>query len=341
VESRSAHLVEGVRLKEPLLLPPLRLSPLAPERGYGGRELLGAFNGELSDAGFATRIAPSAWAPQVAPRRRLALAVCQRLETAEASKAIQAHSLLVARLVDLLALTHGGAPREVGGVVEVAEPEGTWRTLAILAGQGPWPGSPLAQLATDQLAIGQLTLPELWRQPQRDPRAPVWLSLHRGIAGEPRWDVRLLRLVALLEAIAIETIPAGQAVVDRTGAQLFDYDGKPAGSTDARGRIYLLLDRCLAALHLADEPLRTQPEHSLWHEIGIWRDVRNAVAHEGRCPLPRSGAGTTRQRRVVAAFERAARGGSLDGGWLRYADTAAAAADLVLRAAVRGILAPS
>lgn len=338
VLTRSAYLLEGVRLEEPMTLTPLLVSQVAVERGYGGRDLREVLNQELGDAGFVTEIAPWSWGPQVAPGRRLALAVCERLETGDVHEALHAYSVLIARLTDLLALTHGGAPRAVGGVMELAQPDGTWRTLSIMAGGGASAGSSLARLASDTHTIEQLSLPQLWEQPPRDPRVGVWLSLHRGITAEPRWDVRIFRSFSLLETIATETMPADQLLIDRAGESLAGYDGKPTSSATARGRVYLLLERCLAALELADDPIRTHPEHSLWHETGIWGDVRNAVAHEGHWQ-PSRGAVARRHRRVIEAFERAARGGSLDSGWLRYADAAAAGGELVLRAAVVGLLA--
>jgi hypothetical protein len=72
--------------------------------------------------------------------------------------------------------------------------------------------------------------------------------------------------------------------------------------------------------------------------LAIWVDVRNAVAHEGQWWPPQRGATARRHRRVAEAFERAARGDNLESGWLRYVDAIAAGGELVLRAAVAGLL---
>lgn len=99
----------------------------------------------------------------------------------------------------------------------------------------------------------------------------------------------------------------------------------------------MLVAETLGALSLSHAPLLAHPSHTLWHEVGVWLDVRNAVAHEGLwAPQPHVSSDPSAQRRVTEAFETVARGGGLDAGTIAYTDTCSAAAEAVLRAAVLG-----
>lgn len=337
--SRSAYLIEGVRLDTEWRLMPLVARPTAPDRGYFGRDGREIFNAELADAGFVTRISRPGWGAQIAPRHRLALVLVDAVEVEQSSDGVRLANLVVSRLADLVALTHGGAPRVVGGVNEISEDGGNWRTLAIMAGGGPWPGSKLEKLATDADNVPSLSIAALWSSLDAEARAPLWLSLHRGIAAEPRWDARVFRLCSLLETIGREVYPRAVPVVDPLGHRLHNHGGQAATTSTARGVIYMLLRHSLHAVSFPNEPLRAHPDRTLWDEVGIWVDVRNAVAHEGMwSPPPLPSRSTSSQRRTAEAFELAGRGDGLESGWIRYEEACAASAELVLRAAVLGHL---
>ncbi|MGH2743815.1 MAG: hypothetical protein ACRDN8_15340, partial [Thermoleophilaceae bacterium] len=270
----------------------------------------------------------------------LALVLTDAMEVDEAPTGTLLAKLMVNRLADLLALTQGGAPRVVAGVSEISENDpARWRTLAIMAGGGPWPGSKLENLATDAATVPSLNVAALWTTLDIEPRAPLWLSLHRGIAAEPRWDTRIFRICSLLETMGAEVFAKAVAVVDGEGRRLRGHGGQQMTTATPRGAAYMLLRRSLHALSLPDDPLLAHPSRTLWDQVGVWVDVRNAVAHEGSWrppPLPTRKA--RRQQRVAEAFELAGRGDGLEGGWIRYDQACAAGAELALRAAVLGHL---
>lgn len=334
---RSAFLIEGLRIDDELRLAPLVVRPVGLERGYFGKDGREIFNAELADAGLVTHIGRPAWSTQIGPRHRLALVLSDVLEVDDAPRGTLVSTAMVSRLADLLALTEGGAPRVVAGVTEVCENGPmSWRTLAIMAGSGPWPGSKHEKLAPGGSPRAGLDVAAVWSSLTRDPRTAFWLSLHRGIAPEPRWDVRMFRRCSLLETVGGEVIGQGAPVIDDQGRPLRGPDGRAATTSTLRGAIYTLVRRSLDVASLPDGILCAHPSRTLWDEIDVWAEVRNAVAHEGgwRPADPN----VPRSRRVIEAFELAGRGDGLESGWLRYDEACAAAAELVLRAAAVGHL---
>ena len=333
---RGAYLIDGVRLERELRTAPLTARPIPIERGFVGRDGRELFNTELTDLGFVTVIDRPIWGTQFGPRHRLALVITDEIEVDNMPTCVLSVDATVGQLADLLALSHGGAPRVFAGVLEVSHDRGgRWQPLAVQAGSGPWPGSLLEKLAVPGEPVGPLDVAGLLPGLHSDARVPLWLSMHRGIAGELRWDARVFRLTALLETIAKELIPSGVTVVGWEGDVLLDLEGKPATTKQLRGAIYGLLLRSLRSLSLKDQSLRAHPSRTLWEEVGVWVDIRSAVAHEGIWrPPPSPSRKAAAQRRVAEAFELAGRGDGLEGGWMRYAEACGAATEAVLRAAV-------
>jgi hypothetical protein len=314
--------------------------PVGIDRGFVGRDGREIFNRELAEIGFVTDINAPAWGVQFGPRHRLALIESEALDIGDGVAGAQIPNALASRVGDLLALTNGGAPRLLAGVTEVSDDEGAhWRTLAIMAGSGPFPGSILESRPTGGQPIESLDTETLWTHIDDDPRVPLWLSLYRGIAAEPSWDVRVFRACSLLEAVAHEVFPSPVQATNEAGEQLLDYGGHPATTRKARGAIYMLSRRCLEVLSISDDLLLAHDNKALWDEVGVWVDVRNAVAHEGRwLPHPSASAKPNRQERVAAAFDVAGLGDGVEAGSARYAAACAAGVEVVLRAAAAGLL---
>lgn len=279
----------------------------------------------------------SSWGMQIAPRRRLALAVSHPIDVDGVAESLVL-GRLASRAADALTLSHGGAPRLVGGVTEISDDGSTWRAIAVQVGSGQWPGSALEKLAS---SVQPLDIETVWRSDTSDPRLGLGLPLYRGMAAEDRWDTRILRSIALLEAIASEAFPSSVAVMDRTGGKLLGHGGKPARTRETRGRIFMLLQHCLTAVGIDDAALLTHSDHTLWHEVGVWVDMRHAVAHQGQwLPPPIPVSSPTSQARVAAAFETAGRGDGMDGRTRRYSDACAAATEVVLRTAAQTQIGP-
>jgi hypothetical protein len=334
---RFAYLVSGLRLDEPVEVGDMTLTPVPTTVGYRGRELREVLNGLLAEVGYVTDLRRPIWAAQVAPRNRLVFVVGTPRATDDIAGAVLGSRAAVGRVLDLLTLIHGGAPRLVAGVNETSSEDGEWRTLAVSAGSGAWPGSTLEKLSQDAAAPKALDVDAAFVHAASNARTALWLSLYRDLAEEPRWDVRILRCWSLLESIGREVIAVDRPVLDEAGVPRLDGNGRPLTPRKSQlARVWLLVGDAIGAVSSSDVALRAHPSRSLWEEVGVWYDVRNAVAHEGLWQPPtRAAPGSARRQRVARAFEVAARGDALDSGWLRYADAAFAAVEAVLRAAVQ------
>lgn len=327
---RAAFLIDGLRLEEPLRLGTVLFVPVAPERGFIGRDGREIFNGELDEHGFVTHIQPSSWGMQLAPRRKMAVAL---VDVIDGEIELWRSTIeMVRQALDLLALSHGGDPQDVAGVLEVQE-DGQWRTLAEMFGSGPRPGSVLERIAPEGCGVEPLDVLAAWRGRMRDHRIALWLRLYRALVAEARWDVRVLRAFSLLEAIGRELYPDDAVIVDEHGDPRLQPNGKNYTTGDARGVVWKLVDDALRQLQLAPAILLAHPERDLWDEVEIWLSVRNAVAHEGAWRPPAPGLSSAERReRTVGAFSQAGRGEGADQGAQRYRDAIQAAAEVVLRA---------
>jgi hypothetical protein len=322
----------------PVRMAPLSLSQVSLDRGYVGREARKIFNSELADAGFVTAVERPIWGAQIAPYRRLVSVISDELDVDSVSE-VGALNSLAAKCANVLAVIWGGAPEVIAGATEVWEQRQGWRTLSVSVGGGAWQASIVRKLLPDGAVLEDDDPAELWAASGRDPRVPLWLSLFRGLSGDRAWDRRVFRACSLLETIASEVAPRRSAVVDRNGDELLDREGRVATTKQSQGKIHWTVQRSLVALDLPDVLVAAHPSRTLWEEVGVWYDVRNAVAHEGYwAPPPRPTRRERRRSEVADAFAVAAGGDGLDSGSLRYSDKSCAAVEVVLRAALRGEL---
>src|SRR5689334_20749889 len=125
--------------------------------------------------------------------------------------------------------------------------------FTVMVGAGSVPETVLARLLPDSETLAPVDAQLAWTRAQLDPLIALWLSLYSGVAGEPRWDVKILRCCSLLEAIARERLPAESPVTDGAGKPLVGYGGAPATTGSLRGK--LKLGRPDRRLELADEPI--------------------------------------------------------------------------------------
>lgn len=330
---RSAALIEGLRLEESLSVGALVFEPVPHEAGFAGRELRRTFNDLLAARGFVSEFDRPMWAVQLAPRRRLAFVATPPVEVDEIAPASMEATRELRRLVNVLALTHGGAPQIFAAANEVSSDGGkSWRPLALMAGSGVYPGNVLERLLPDGELLTAVDPRDIWLHAKSSPLIALWLSLYRGISAENRWDVRVLRACSLLEAIGRERVDRSTGVVDEAGNALFDHGGKQATTRQLRGLTYVLVRDGVEAVLSSPRVLLTRDTQSLWDEVGIWVDIRNMVAHEGQW-LPPALASTLEdsQRRSAAALKLAGRSDGYDSGGRRYNDTVMAATEVVLR----------
>lgn len=333
---RSAALIEGLRLDDELSVGALVVVPVPLEAGFAGRELRQTFNDLLAAQGFVSVCERPTWGAQLATRRRLAFVATPPVEVDQPEPASIEATRTLGRLVDALALTHGGAPRIFAAANEFSSDGGeSWRTLTVAVGGGTYPGSVLERLLPDGELLSATTPLDVWARAESAPLVALWLSLYRGISAERRWDVRVLRACSLLEAIGRERLDRKTPVLDESGNVLLDHSGKQATTGTLRGLMYMLVRDAVDAVLSSPSALLTHDTTSLWEEIGVWADIRNMVGHEGQW-LPPALPSTleAEQRRSAAALELAGRGDGYDAGARRYADAVSAATETVLRAAV-------
>jgi hypothetical protein len=334
---RSAALIEGLRLDDALPIGALVVEPVPHEGGFAGRELRQTFNDLLAAHGFVSTFDRPGWAMQLAPRRRLAFVATTPVEVEQIVPASLEASRELGRLVDALALTHGGAPRIFAAANEFSSDEGwSWRTLALMAGSGTYPGNALERLLPDGELLGAVDPRDIWVGAKSSPLIALWLSLYRGVSAEPRWDVRMLRACSLLEAIGRERIDRDTAiVVDTDGEALLDHDGQQATARTLRGLLYVLVSQAVETVLSSPRVLLAHDQRSLWEEVGVWADIRNMVGHEGQwLPPPFPSTLKGQQQRSAAALELAGRGDGYEGGANRYCDAVMAGTEVVLRSLV-------
>jgi hypothetical protein len=333
---RSAALIEGLRLEDALPIGALVVAPVPHEGGFAGQELRQTFNDLMAAHGFVSAFDRAGWAMQLATRHRLAFVATPPIETDQVVPASMEATRTLGRLVDALALTHGGAPRIFAAANEFSPDGGkTWRTLALMAGGGTHPGNVLERLLPDNDRLTAIGPHDIWVHAESTPLVALWLSLYRGVSAERRWDVRVLRACSLLEAIGRERLDRKTLVIDESGNVLLDHSGRQPTTGQLRGLMYMLVGDAVDAVVSSPRVLLTHDTRSLWGEIGIWTDIRNMVGHEGQW-LPPALPSTLveAQQRSAAALELAGRGDGYDAGALRYADAVMAGTETVLRAVV-------
>lgn len=332
---RAAVLIEGLRLDGDLHVGGVRVIPVAIEHGFSGRELREPLNALLAEHGFVSMFGRPVWAAQIGPQRRLSFAVAPAIEVPEIVEASQEASARLAQLVDALSVTHGGAPRIFASVHEQSDDGDAWRPFALMVGGGIRPGSVLERLLPDEDRLLPIEPLDVWARALADPLVSLWQSLYRGIAGEQRWDTKILRCCTLLEAIGRERLHDKAEVREASGRRLLDEHGKPAKTNTLRGKLYALASDAVGSIVTSPRALLCHDSRNLWNEVGVWADVRNMVAHEGLWKPPHiTSTLRAEQRRTAAAFELAGRGDGLEAGWLRYTDAVSAGTEAVLRAIV-------
>lgn len=330
-----AVLAEGVRVPEALTIAGgIQVSPISERIGRDGCAVM---NAVLARAGFASEVTELQWMMSIGPRRPLFSLVTPPYNAAH-PEAWEHLSALVTLAIDALSLTFGGSGRITGSVTECFRPDESWRTLAIAVGGPNWPVSQLRRLLPDGSLLAEFSPDEVMRAMTFQPRLAVWISLYVGAVGEARREVRHVRFWSTLESIASELIPEGEDVMDAGGAFAANDDGGKASTTHARGRVMALVVRALHKTAISADPLIAHPDHDLWEEVGVWKDIRDLVLHAGTWHPVRLDEPDPRRRRaglrVENHAERAARGDPIDAGFDRYESCLQATVEIVLRAAI-------
>lgn len=330
---RTVWFLEGVRVPEPLIVDDVAIIPFRSVAVT--RYLPQLLNEPLQEIGFATVLGgPALIASGSASRPVVGLVI--EAETTDPDELFDVFRMLGEQFRTALVFVYGGEARLLGQVLEVRDDDGTsWRLLSFAHGGPGSIKSELAALAPDGWSQPTPSVAEAIDALRRRPLVGLWCNLFASAVGEPRWDIRILRLWSVLETIAKRVIPKAAPVVDESGQHLTTHDGKEARAKDARGAVYLLLLRTRELLPVPDAIALCHPDHELWDEVDVWVTVRNGVAHDGTWPSPHSAPAAI--ERVAPSIERAARpGGTTEEGLDRYARHLKAWVEAVLVAATLG-----
>ncbi len=236
------------------------------------------------------------------------------------------------RFMDLLTLIKGGTPRVVASVFAASTAAGGWQALALSAPGAARMGSDLLALLPDQAEPRLGTIGRASVAATADPRLVLWLRLFRAACQTDGWDARTFQLFVLLDVIGQVHVAPRQPVLGTNNRPLRNDNGKAATTSQPRGRLHHLVQQSLDACSVPESTVLAHADHSLWHEIGIWLDIRDTVAHEGSWTA--EGRRGPSWERIRAAATAAARGGGLDEGVQRYERAIGAAAETVLHAAI-------
>lgn len=332
---RTVWFIEGVRVPDPLIVADVAIIPF-PSVAVT-RYLAQLLEHPLQELGFATDFnGPALIASGSASRPVVGLVM--EAETTNVGEVLDLFRTLGDQIRTALVFVYGGEARLLAQVVETSDDGGiSWRPLSFANGGPGSIRSELAALAPDGWSPPTPSLAEAMDSFRRRPLVGLWCTLFSSAVGEPRWDVRILRLWSVLETIAKRAIPKGSPVVDANGTQLTTHDGMTPKAKDARGAVYLLLQRTRELLPVPDEIALCHPDHELWDEVDVWLTIRNGVAHDGTWPSPNSKPASV--ARVAVSIDRAAReGGTVDEGLDRYARHLKAWVEAVLAAAALGHL---
>jgi hypothetical protein len=325
---RMALLGEGVHVVESTTVGGVDVTRPDARIGRENREVLQQL---LDQSDFRITIDHPTWMANAATRRPVYFLVTPWLEADSAAEAHSHLNNILSMIVDTLSLSYGGEPRTIGYVMEIGDPGQTPRPVIVAVGGPPWPTSQLQRLAPADVQVPVSSVEDLYQSMAHRPRVALWARLFTPIAGEHRWDLRVLRLSSLLEGVAREVNPSIVTLAQTNGTALLDREGRTATTADFRGRLYQLVEAACRGVGIPNDTLIATPNETLWTEVGVWADLRNVVAHDGRwLPAPAPTGLPSPRDRSEAAAKLASQDGVLDEGLIRYSDCIMAATEVVL-----------
>jgi hypothetical protein len=299
---RAAVLADGCLLSRVMFVPGLEAIPI--EKSTLGSAAPEVMNAAIAQLDFAGGVDPNWWIGEYAQRRPTLLLVARRIIAHDAPLAVAELRNRMRILLNLLAVSRGATASLIGGYLEAETDTKDWTPVGAWIETDTYSGNLLTGFLSGENQTG---LFRRWGKVESDPRIGLWLSLFADALAESRWDFRFFRFFNLLETIALEVVGNGKTVVDGMGNVVKDASGNPATTSSARGKVYAAL---IAASHggsSVDSNHCVRPGVTLWQEVRVWTDIRNAVAHEGgfRNWDPLQASSSARNRRVAAAFESA------------------------------------
>lgn len=218
-----------------------------------------------------------------AARSHLALVQLPRVRAEDGRQAISWSAEQSRKLLDLIGLNRNDSPALIAAAVGKRHIDGT----VIFEGATSFGREYRGNLLTGMLSgedVGLLV--QQWNYLAADPRPSLWLRLFNEAIADARWDYRVLSFFNLLEGIGRQVVPKNTPVLDAACNPQLRSDGKPYTSAQARGTVYLLLQRVEHHMPLVGQADGTSVQADLWDEIELWVSIRNQVAHTGSWDLP-------------------------------------------------------
>lgn len=277
-EFRAVAVVEDCYLTKSLFIPGIEAFPLDwPSRGADTYRLL---ESATEVAGFAHLGFRPAWMAIHAGTQYPAVGVVAR--SIYATDPTVAHKMFLQAVEvvgGLLAVARDCAPRPTAYTLEIRDQSsGEWRGLMTGPFGTPYSGATGAGPAAGESQRELVAWFESWRSA---PRLQLWISQWSSAIATEHWDRQCLAIVTLLEGMSRELIPQPGRPLASDGTQLSGWDGKVSNAGIARSRVYQLLMRVAKSLEIEATEFVSGKESDLWHEVGIWVDIRDAVAHHG------------------------------------------------------------
>lgn len=308
--------IGGLSLRETLTAGDVRAHDLAGVRW--GREIPEVVPAVLTEHGWDDFSFPGpAWLATTGDWGQASLVIVDDESNSGEDLAGSAHLQAMARAIrfmDLITLIKGGTPRVVASVFAARTSAGGWQALALSAPSAARTGSDLLSLLPDQAEPRLGTIGNASVAATADPQLVLWLRLFRAACQTEGWDARTFQLFVLLDVIGQAHVAPRQPVLASNNRPLRNDNGKAATTSQPRGRLYHLVQQSFDACSVPESTVLAHAGHSLWHEIGIWLDIRDIVAHEASWTA--EGRRGSSWERVRAAATVAARGGGLDEGVL-------------------------
>jgi hypothetical protein len=275
-EHRVAFLADGVLLTRSLYIPGVAMHPV--QSATRGSDVPDIFNSLLTQAGWPSRLDPSAWTTEYSRRRPVVLSVASSVIAENGESALRYVREKVQSFLYLMSFLRGAEPQLISALVEVRDSSGNWITDIGWIDGAPYGGNLLGGFMGGE---GQHAILASWDAIETDEKIKLWLSLFSDSTREQRWDFKWFRLFNLLEAISFEKYGETSPVIDFTGTPIKRPDGKITKTNGARGKVHRLVRDASVIASVAESSFCANTGQSLWDVAQIWTYVRNAVAHEG------------------------------------------------------------
>ena len=266
---RAVALIEGLLLTQSTRVPGIEIYAL--QQTLGSEQGTVSYLRDLTNAMFGSTFSAEAHSDRGLPCVALKFSDV-RADTAEMVLPFALDS--ASRMTDLLGFNRLARPQVIAlAVLDEAGSVRSWVDPTRSQYKGNLAGGFVAGESTQELLLQ-------WSHMQADPRVSLWLSQVNDARAERRWEYRVLRYFNLLEGMSKGSLGVKADVLDAQGEQLFQSNGQPYTTKEARGAVYMVIaGLCRFRGDVSEDGFC--PHTPLWELCQHWTTVRNQVAHAG------------------------------------------------------------